>query len=166
MAGLQPVLAETNWRRLVGAVDSLGRQRALVVLLTALEPSAVESGLLPLVGPLTARHRVLLASVRDPEIDRLARDRGDARATYAAAAAEQAGAQRDRTARLLSALGVEVLDADADDLPVRLADHYLALKAAGGSALRFARWRPSGLEQASRRRRPSSRCGPPRRPGP
>ena len=131
MAGLQPVLAETNWRRLVGAVDSLGRQRALVVLLTALEPSAVQSGLLPLVGPLTSRHRVLMASVRDPEIDRLARDRGDARSTYAAAAAEQTAAQRDGTARLLSALGVEVLDADADLLPVRLADHYLALKARG-----------------------------------
>ena len=131
MAGLQPVLAETNWRRLVGAVDSLGRQRALVVLLTALEPSAIQSGLLPLVAPLTARHRVLVASVRDPEIDRLAQDRGDARSTYAAAAAEQAAAQRDGTARLLSALGVEVLDADAEKLPVRLADHYLALKARG-----------------------------------
>ncbi|MBV9830565.1 MAG: DUF58 domain-containing protein, partial [Marmoricola sp.] len=32
MAGLQPVLAETNWRSLVGAVDGLGRQHALVVL--------------------------------------------------------------------------------------------------------------------------------------
>jgi uncharacterized protein (DUF58 family) len=131
MAGLQPVLAETNWRTLVGAVEKLGRQRALVVLLTPLEPSAVASGLLPLIGPLTSRHRVLLASVRDPELGRLARDRDDARSTYAAAAAEQAAAQRDRTARLLSTLGVEVLDADADQLPVRLADHYLELKARG-----------------------------------
>ncbi len=131
MAGLQPVLAETNWRTLVGAVDQLGRQRALVVLLTALEPSAIQAGLLPLVGPLVARHRVLLASVRDPELDRLARERGDARAAYDAAAAEQAAGQRDATARLLSTLGVDVLDADADDLAVRLADHYLALKARG-----------------------------------
>ncbi len=131
MSGLQPVLAETNWRTLVGAVDSLGRQRALVVLLTPLEPSAVTSGLLPLIGPLTSRHRVLLASVRDPELHRLAGDREDARSTYAAAAAEQAGAQRERTARLLGALGVEVIDADAEQLPVRLADHYLELKARG-----------------------------------
>jgi uncharacterized protein (DUF58 family) len=131
MANLQPVLAETNWPRLIGAVESFVRQRALVVLLTALEPSAIESGLLPLVGPLTRRHRVLLASVRDPEIDRLARRREDARAAYEAAAAEQAAARRDRTGRLLTTLGVEVLDADADDLPVRLADHYLALKARG-----------------------------------
>ena len=131
MAGLQPVLAETDWRRLVGAVDSLSRQRALVVLLTALEPSAVQAGLLPLVAPLTSRHRVVLASVRDPELDRLARDRDDARATYDAAAAEQAAGQRDATARLLGTLGVSVLDADAEDLPVRLADHYLSLKARG-----------------------------------
>ena len=131
MANLQPVLAETNWPRLIGAVESFVRQRALVVLLTALEPSAIESGLLPLVGALTRRHRVLLASVRDPEIDRLAGRRDDARATYDAAAAEQAAARRDRTGRLLTTLGVDVLDADADDLAVRLADHYLALKARG-----------------------------------
>jgi len=131
MAGLHPVLAETSWRRLAGAVDSLGRQRGLVVLLTALEPSAVQAGLLPLVGPLTTRHHVLLASVRDPEIDRLARDRGDVDAVYAAAAAEHAAGQRDRTARMLDALGVDVIDADAGDLAVRLADHYLALKARG-----------------------------------
>ncbi len=131
MSTLHPVLAETNWRRLVGAVDSFGRQRSLVVLLTALEPSAVETGLLPVVGPLTRRHKVVLASVRDPEIDRLAADRGDARAAYLAAAAEQAAARRDRAARLLGALGVDVLDADAGDLAARLADHYLELKARG-----------------------------------
>jgi uncharacterized protein (DUF58 family) len=131
MSRLEPVLAETSWTRLVGAVDGVSRQRALVVLLTPLEPSAVGSGLLPLVGPLTRRHRVVVASVRDPELQRLARSREDAASTYAAAAAEQAIAQREATARLLRALGVEVLDADAQDLPVTLADHYLELKARG-----------------------------------
>ena len=103
MSRLQPVLAETNWSRLVGAVDSISRQRALVVLLTPLEPSAIQSGLLPLVGPLTARHRVLVASVRDPELDRLAGVRTDARTTYAAAAAEQSTAQRAAHRPALSA---------------------------------------------------------------
>ncbi|KQT93725.1 hypothetical protein ASG49_01715 [Marmoricola sp. Leaf446] len=131
MAGLQPVLAETDWRRLVGAVDGLTRQRSLVVLLSPLEPAAVENGLLPLVAPLVARHRVVLASVRDPEIDRLARVRDDPATTYAAAAAEQASTGRERTGRLLATLGVDVLDVDADQLAVRLADHYLDLKARG-----------------------------------
>ena len=40
-------------------------------------------------------------------------------------------ASATRTAPLLGTLGVDVLDADADELPVRLADHYLALKARG-----------------------------------
>ncbi len=131
MSQLEPVLAETNWQRLVGAIDGLGRHRALVVLLTPLEPSAVEQGLLPLIGPLTSRHRVVVASVRDPALNKIAASRADATGAYHAAAAEQAIARRDATARLLGALGVEVLDEDADRLPVVLADHYLALKARG-----------------------------------
>ena len=131
MAELEPVLAETSWHTLVGALDGLGRHRALVVLLTPLEPSAVEQGLLPLIGPLTARHKVVVGSVRDPALARIAATRSDATATYHAAAAEQAIAHRDRTARLLAALGVEVIDEDADRLPVILADHYLELKARG-----------------------------------
>ncbi len=129
MSQLEPVLAETSWQRLVGAVDGLGRHRALVVLLTPLEPSAVEQGLLPLIGPLTARHRVVVASVRDPALQQIAGNRDDVTGAYQAAAAEQAMGRRDHTARLLGALGVEVLDEDADRLPVVLADHYLALKA-------------------------------------
>ena len=131
MAELEPVLAETSWHTLVGALDGLGRHRALVVLLTPLEPSAVEQGLLPLIGLLTARHKVVVGSVRDPALARIAATRSDATATYHAAAAEQAIAHRDRTARLLAALGVEVIDEDADWLPVVLADHYLELKARG-----------------------------------
>ncbi|SDS57523.1 Uncharacterized conserved protein, DUF58 family, contains vWF domain [Nocardioides scoriae] len=129
MARLDPELAETDWRRLVGAVGTLTRQRSLVVLLTALEPAALEAGLLPVLGALTARHRVVVASVRDPEVDRVARERGDAASAYAAAAAEQTSSGRARTSRLLARMGVEVLDVDADHLAVRLTDHYLELKA-------------------------------------
>ncbi|GGF43095.1 lipoprotein [Marmoricola endophyticus] len=131
LADLEPALAETAWRRLVGAVQGLGRHRSLVVLLTTLEPTSVEQGLLPLLPGLTARHRVVLASVRDPALDRLALDRGSASAGYLAAAAEQDLHARERTAGLLRTLGVDVLDADADHLPQALADHYLALKARG-----------------------------------
>ena len=51
---------------LAGAVSGFGRQRALVVLLTPLEPSAVEEGLLPVLPALTRHHRVVLASVQRP----------------------------------------------------------------------------------------------------
>ena len=61
MADLEPVIAEADWASLVGAVAGFGRQRALVVLLTPLEPSAVEEGLLPVLPALTRHHRVVLA---------------------------------------------------------------------------------------------------------
>ena len=118
MAGLEPVLAEADWRALVGAVETLGRQRALVVLLTAAGALGRRAAACcPCVGRSAPRHRVVLASVRDPELERLAAAAATRRATYAAAAAEQAAARRDRTARLLATLGVDVLDADADELP-------------------------------------------------
>jgi uncharacterized protein (DUF58 family) len=102
-----------------------------VVLLTALEPSAVEEGLLPAIAALTVHHRVVLASVRDPELEQLAGGRDTIDEVYDAAAAEQALRRRAQTANLLRALGVDVIDADAERLPPALADHYLSLKARG-----------------------------------
>jgi uncharacterized protein (DUF58 family) len=131
MAGLDPVIAEADWTSLAGAVTALGRQRALVVLLTPLEPAAVEEGLLPVLPTLTRHHRVVLASVRDPALERMAVTRGTLEEVYDAAAAEQVLVRRRRTADLLRALGVDVVDADADRLPPALADHYLDLKARG-----------------------------------
>ncbi len=92
----------------------MGRQRALVCLLSPLEPSAVEEGLLPVLPVLVRHHRVVLASVRDPELERMARSRDGLDEVYAAAAAEQTLARRRRTADLLGALGVDVIDVPAD----------------------------------------------------
>jgi uncharacterized protein (DUF58 family) len=131
MADLEPVIAEADWAGIAGAVSELGRQRALVVLLTPLEPSAVEEGLLPVLSSLTRHHRVVLASVRDPELEVLAATRTTIDEVYDAAAAEQAMLRRRRTADLLTAVGVDVVDADAERLPPALADHYLMLKANG-----------------------------------
>jgi uncharacterized protein (DUF58 family) len=131
MADLVPLLAEADWDTLAGAVQDLGRQRALLVLLTPLEPTAILHGLLPVLPTLTQHHRVVLASVRDPELGALAEGRGSVDRVYAAAAAEQELGRRAWIADLLRKLGVDVVEADADHLPPALADHYLALKAAG-----------------------------------
>ncbi|GAB3594720.1 DUF58 domain-containing protein [Angustibacter peucedani] len=131
MAPLEAELVETDWSVAVGAVTSRLSQRALVVLLTTLDTAAVEEGLLPVLGQLTRRHQVVVASVADPELDRMRRTRESAEDVYDAAAAERVGLERDRLARLLARSGAEVVDAAPDDLPPRLADRYLALKAAG-----------------------------------
>jgi uncharacterized protein (DUF58 family) len=131
MADLQPVLAEADWSRLTSAVVGLGRQPSLVVLLTALDPAALEHGLLPALPALAHRHRVVLASVRDPELDRMAARRDTIAAVYDAAAAERVLAERARMSEVVGVLGIDVVDASADQLPVALTDHYLMLKSRG-----------------------------------
>ena len=73
MADLEPVLVEADWQVLSAAVTRLGRQRALVVLLTSLDSSAVEEGLLPVLPALGRHHRLVLASVRTPRSRRSSR---------------------------------------------------------------------------------------------
>lgn len=131
MSGLEPALVETDWPAVVSTVRERMSQRALVVLLTALEPSAVEQGLLGVVDQLTSRHQVVLASVRDPEVESLRGGRDDAAAVYDAAAAERGELERVAVGVRLRQRGVEVVDALPDGLAPALADTYLALKAAG-----------------------------------
>jgi uncharacterized protein (DUF58 family) len=131
MAPLEPVLVESDYAGMVATVLARSARRSLVVLLSALDPAPVEEGLLPVLGPLVRRHTVVLASVGDPRVEHLAASRGDAESVYGAAAAARAGADRRRVAEVLERRGVEVVDAPPDELPPRLADRYLALKAAG-----------------------------------
>ena len=131
LAPVEPALVETDWPGVVALVRERLSQRSLVVLLSSLEPAAVESGLLAVVGPLTQDHRVVLASVRDPEVAGLRAGRAGAAAVFDAAAAERGELERAAVAGRLRRRGVEIVDALPADLAPRLADAYLALKAAG-----------------------------------
>lgn len=131
LAGVEPELVETDWPGVVGVVRERLSQRSLLVLLSTLEPAAVEQGLLGVVGQLTERHLVVLASVRDPEVEELRTGRSDVAAVFDAAAAERVELERAAVAARLRRGGVEVVDALPDDLAPRLADTYIALKAAG-----------------------------------
>ncbi|WP_327345387.1 DUF58 domain-containing protein [Streptomyces europaeiscabiei] len=131
MAPLEPELVETDARGLAATALRTAPRRALIVLLTTLDAAPVEQGLLPVLSRLTQRHSVLVASVADPHIARMAHSRGTADAVYEAAAAAQAQADRHRTAEQLRRHGVTVVDATPDNLAPALADAYLSLKAAG-----------------------------------
>jgi uncharacterized protein (DUF58 family) len=131
VAGLQAELVESDAGLMAATVLGIARQRCLVVLLTDLNPAAIEEGLLPRIPVLAARHRLLLAAVADPRLDQMAAERGDAAAVYDAAAAERARSERAGISARLRRRGVEVVDAPPDRLPAALADAYLSLKAAG-----------------------------------
>lgn len=131
MAAIGPELVETDAAGLASAALTTARHRSLIVLLTDLNPAAIEEGLLPRMPLLAARNQVLVAAVADPALADLAAGRGDAASVYNAAAAEQARAGRQRISALLQRCGAQVVDAPPEHLPSALADAYLELKAAG-----------------------------------
>jgi uncharacterized protein (DUF58 family) len=131
MAPLQPALVESDATAMVAAIQRRVRRRALVVLLTDLNASALDEGLMGVLPQLSARHHVVLAAVADPRVDRLAAGRADAAQVYDAAAAERARNDRRSIASRLRHRGVEVVDAAPEDLAPALADCYLAMKATG-----------------------------------
>jgi uncharacterized protein (DUF58 family) len=131
MATLEPELLETDARGLTATALRSAPRRSLIVLFTTLDSAPIEEGLLPVLPQLTQRHTVLVASVADPHISRMAKARGNTEAVYEAAAAAQAQAERRRTSDQLNRHGLTVVDATPDELAPALADAYLELKAAG-----------------------------------
>ncbi|KUI33169.1 hypothetical protein AU196_12815 [Mycobacterium sp. IS-1742] len=131
MAPLQPALVESDPAAMASAIQRRVRRRALVVLLTDLNASALEEGLMEVLPQLAARHHVLIAAVADPRVDLLAAGRDDAAAVYDAAAAERSRNDRNRVAGTLRRAGVDVVDAPPEELAPALADRYLQMKATG-----------------------------------
>jgi uncharacterized protein (DUF58 family) len=131
LSTVEPALLEADWPGIVAAVNTRLSQRALVVLVTTLEPSAVSAGLLPVLPALTSRHQVVVASVTDPELAEMALGRSTSAEVYDAAAAARSTLERAAIAALLRGRGADVVEAGPEDLAPRVADTYLALKAAG-----------------------------------
>ncbi|MFJ6083090.1 DUF58 domain-containing protein [Streptomyces sp. NPDC092369] len=131
MATIEPELVELDARGLTATALRTAPRRSLIVLLTSLDTAPVEEGLLPVLSQLTQRHTILVASVADPYIARMATARGNTEAVYEAAAAAQSQSERHRTAEQLRRHGVTVVDETPDELAPALAEAYLALKAAG-----------------------------------
>ncbi|MCC3296752.1 DUF58 domain-containing protein [Arthrobacter caoxuetaonis] len=131
MAPLEPELVEADLSLLPGVIASVSSRRSLVVLITSLDAGAVEEGLLPVLPRLLARHVVVIASVRDPALDELRAARGSAGDVFRAAAAERALLDRAAVTAQLKSMGAEVVDETPHELPPKLADMYIRLKASG-----------------------------------
>lgn len=131
MAPVEPELLETDWSAVPAQIRALTAQRALVVLLTPLEGAGSARGLLSTLPQLTGRHTVLVAAVRDPDVQRLTADRRDRDGVFLAAAAERSLLDAARLADAARRSGADVVSATPGELPPALADRYLSLKAAG-----------------------------------
>lgn len=131
LAPVEAELIELDTSEIPSQVRSLSAHRSLVVLLTSIDAGADEEGLIPLVAQLSKQHVVVVASVRDPDLDAAAVDRSSGSRVYRAAAAEHALNSRAAVAAILKQYGAEVVDAPPHLLPPELADTYIRLKAAG-----------------------------------
>ncbi len=131
MAPIDAELLEPDWAALPGIVRSVTNQRALVVVATSIDAPGASTGLLSVLGQLTAKHLVLVSSVTDPAVLEATRDRSGREEVYRAAAAERALLDISRMAGAIRQLGGEVVTGPPQELPPALADRYIALKAAG-----------------------------------
>lgn len=138
MYSLEPELFESDHAGAFAAVVARFRRRAMIVLLTDLVDGAVEDSLLPALPLLVRTHLVVVAGVRDPQLERWASgavDDPDAHdpdaAAYRRAAAIVSLDQRRRTIARLRGRGVTVIDAAPGELARELAEAYLTVKNTG-----------------------------------
>lgn len=130
-ANVEPTLAETDYRTLVAEALMRVSQRSLVVILTGLDRSSIEEGLLPAAASLLRKHKVVVAAVSDPRLDQLRETADEIDDVFAAAAVEADETRRQATMTELRRRGVSVVAEPPETFAPALADHYLALKKAG-----------------------------------
>ncbi len=105
--------------------------RSLVLLLTDLTDAETPRTLLPALSAIASRHRVVVVTLRDPELDALtASPAGDAEAVYTRVAAERLARERSLLLRRIAGRGIETLDVPADRLSPALLNRYLDLRGA------------------------------------
>ncbi|WP_342000884.1 DUF58 domain-containing protein [Microbacterium sp. LWH7-1.2] len=129
MASVEPQLIDTDWDAAFAQVRALTSRPSLVVLLTAQDAAEAARGFLGSLPALARGAHVLVGTVTD-EQDPLP-ERPDATDVYRAAAIEQSAHDAAVVAAAIGRAGGEAIAATPEDLPPRIADRYLALKAAG-----------------------------------
>jgi len=131
MAPVEPSLIDTDWDAAFAQVRALAVRPALVVLLTAQDETSSARGFLGSLPAVTAHAHVLVGTVTDAGLAARAAARTTVGEIYQAAAAEQTLADAARVAAAVERAGAEAIADGPEDLPPRIADRYLQLKATG-----------------------------------
>jgi len=129
MAPVDPQLIDTDWDAAFAAARSLHSRPALVVLLTAQDEPEASRGFLASLPALTGSHVLVGTASDDDTVGEP--ESASIEDVYRAAARERSQHDADRVAAAIRRAGAEAITASADDLPPRIADRYLALKALG-----------------------------------
>ena len=132
MYDIEPELAESDYR---GAfTETLVRfsRRTMMIIHTELVEQTMGEFLLPALPLLTKSHIVVIATVRDPEVEQWALQvPKNADEVHRQAAARVSLVERQRAVANLRRAGATVIDAVPGKLSSALMDHYLDVKARG-----------------------------------
>ncbi|AZS40993.1 hypothetical protein CVS54_02338 [Microbacterium oxydans] len=131
MAPVHARLVDTDWHGAFTAVRTLTTRPSLIVALTAQDAAESARGFLGAFPSASRATTVLVGSVTDDGISALARRRDSREDVYLAAAAERTLRDAENVADAIRRAGGEAIAADPEELPPRIADRYLELKAAG-----------------------------------
>src|SRR5690606_23264221 len=101
LSGIEPALVEPDWPALLRLTQARLSQRALVVLLTTIDISNVDSGLIDAAAALGRDHQVMVASVDNVDVHHMMNGREDTDALFAAGAAARATLEHDSVASRL-----------------------------------------------------------------
>lgn len=125
---IEPSLRESDYE-LAFAQVAAGK-RALVMVFTDLLDEGAARPLITALPSLVRRHQVLVASVRDPEIDHaMSLMPAEPREAFNQAAAVSVLERRTEVVRSISALGADVIEALPEEMTPALINSYLKLKA-------------------------------------
>jgi uncharacterized protein (DUF58 family) len=129
---LEPGLHAANYPQAFAALLTRHRRRAWLVLFTDLSEESVLEPLLRAIPVLVSRHLLVVASVRDPEVEALATSvPQSSEDAYDRASAAGFATWRDRAAARIRSLGAIVIDAQPGTLAAAVADEYLRIKSMG-----------------------------------
>jgi uncharacterized protein (DUF58 family) len=132
MYALEPRLDESDFLGAFTETLARFRRRSMLVVYTDLVEQALAESLLPALPLIARSHLVVVAAVRDPDVERWAQDPvTDDEHAYRKAAAQAALEERRRVRARLRGLGATVVDAPPRKLAPQLADAYLRVKATG-----------------------------------
>ncbi len=131
MAPVDAQLIDTDWPAAFAAARSLAVRPSLVVVLTAQDEPLSSRGFLGALGTLPRGSRLVVGSATDTALADIAAERDDVDAVYRAAAAEQTAYEAGLVAGAVERAGGDAIADSPENLPPRIADRYLELKAAG-----------------------------------
>lgn len=132
MFDIEPELAESDYRGAFTETLLRFSRRTMLIIHTELIEQTVGEFLLPALPLLTRSHVVVIAAVRDPQVEIWATTSPETvEEGHRHAAARASLAERQRTIAELRRNGATVVDAVPGKLAARLMDHYLDVKARG-----------------------------------